>query len=215
MDAFVITPAVRDAAAVRNQVAIDSMGRCYHSEEDIKEVTDLAFRMSAAQASRFWNTKNPSKHVTERRVQEWKKYYTDNNRTYYKPSKRGPKEIILPEERDVLEKAFNDIRRSGTPVSSRIFACVARGIVKRSRPDIGQQDRVCIFSQTWARDEMTRLGLHVRKATTDRTVSAGQIKKEGEDFYKQLGECGVTQKCLLFNMDEFFVRLDSAGQNWT
>ena len=104
---------MRDAAAVRNQVAIDSMGRCYHSEEDIKEVTDLAFRMSAAQASRFWNTKNPSKHVTERRVQEWKKYYTDNNRTYYKPSKRGPKEIILPEERDVLEKAFNDIRRSG------------------------------------------------------------------------------------------------------
>lgn len=182
--------------------------------EDIRCVTDMARGKTASQAARLWNQKHPDKRITERSVQRWKRHY-DTTRTYFEPSKRGPKDMMLASERQTLSTTFDSIRKSGTPVTSFLFAQVARGIVQRSRPDLGKQDRVALFSTSWARDEMRRMGLNVRRGTTDRTVPASQIKKDGLEFYASLSSCGVQHKSLLFNMDEFFLKLDNGGQNWT
>ncbi|KAJ9443144.1 hypothetical protein DIPPA_00754 [Diplonema papillatum] len=77
------------------------------------------------------------------------------------------------------------------------------------------QDRVLLFSVSWAKAEMARMGIRVRKATTDRTVSAKQIRDDGALFYKELSQTDVGCKALLFNMDEFFVHLDNSNQQWT
>lgn len=205
---------VEAASADLSRTEEASQSRSALTGADIKTITDMARSTTAAQAARRWNTTNQEKQVGERAVQRWKKHW-DTTRTYYVPEKRGPKELLLEDEKRVLGATFDSIRKTGTPVSSFLFARVARGIVRRSRPAISEQDRVAIFCLTWARDEMKRMGINVRKGTTDRTVSAAQISTDGEDFYTKLAFCGVQHKELLFNMDEFFIKLENGGQQWT
>jgi len=48
----------------------------------VKEVTDSACKVGAAQACNEWNTKHPQKPVTEEAVKMWKEYY-ETHSTYY------------------------------------------------------------------------------------------------------------------------------------
>ena len=215
MDAHLVSQEVASATAEAN-ITPSTAVKASLSNEDIRTLTDMARTTSAARAARTWNAKaeNKEKQVNERTVQRYKKHWCDN-RQYLVTQKRGQKTLLLPAERETLSKAFDTIRSSGQAVTAYLFSRVARGIVTRARPTLTAQDRVALFSTSWARDEMGRMGLRVRRGTTDRTVTAGRIAADGRVFYDQLAATGVQHKSLLFNMDEFFCKMDNAGRSWT
>ena len=184
------------------------------TESQIRAVTDMARENSAAGACRKWNAQNPDCKVTERTVQRYKAHFNEHA-TYFTTGKRGPKNILTEIEDRLLNTTFDQIRAACAPVCSRVFASVARGIVARTRPEVVLQERVLLFSLSWAKEQMKRCGIRRRAATTDRTVSAKQIKKDGIGFYRSLRESGCAYSALVFNMDEFFLTLGSDGTKWT
>lgn len=191
------------------------------SAEDIEQVTRSALRSTCARATRVWNEAHAEKRVGERAVQRWVLYYK-TEKAFYKPKERGAPRLLLEAELKEVMAAFQDLRKAGTAVCSRVFAAIARGVAYRHRPELQSAlsggasagGRTALFSLSWARAEMRRQGLRVRRATTSRTVPASVIAASGPGFYSEIRATSCS-KALLFNYDEFFVQLEPGQKGWT
>jgi hypothetical protein len=133
------------------------------------------------------------------------------------PRKRGREELLQPREEERLLDAFRRIRAAGVAVRARTTACVARGIVERSRKGSTELTGGPLkFSTSWANSWMHSHGIRVVAATTDRNIPAAEIVKGGKQFFEQLSKHEGLSPENVYNMDEFFVLLDEGGnRSWT
>ena len=119
------------------------------------------------------------------------------------------------EKNDVLDgiKMYNVLNK---PVDASLVASMARGILGRDRSELlSENGGPYVISCSWARRFLHDNGFTVRAATSDRTVSPPEVKKAGLSFYDELKKYSHILPELVFNMDEFFSKLDETNREWT
>ena len=203
-----------DNVALVEEVLEKQSQRTTLSVADIVHLTDLAQqRECQVDAVKEWNEKNSEKKVSAALVSKYVKHKVDTG-DYYVPRQRGPKPLLTDGE---MEKVLNLTQRTralGWPITAARFSALARGVTLKSRGSLSNVPGVEQFSASWAKTQMHKHGFRVRAATTSRTVTAKQVVEEGERWFQELEELRGVDPRLVFNVDEFFVRLE-AEHRWT
>lgn len=143
------------------------------------------------------------------------KAYADNQE--YSGERSGRNVVIPLAVEDRIHKLFRSVRAIGAVVVRNTLASIARGIVRNYNKTAQQKILNFAASQSWITGFIERRGLHFRRATTNRTVTAEEIYTEGQKFYKDLQDYRLKNAVaveLVFNVDEFFVHnLVSGGKS--
>ena len=124
------------------------------------------------------------------------------------------KNLLTAAEHTLWVQALNLLRKRHEAIDSTLAACIARGILKRTRPRAVAEGALKISDQ-WARDAMSLCGFRVRRATTDRTVTCDEIRLKGVPFFKELSQKKVKCRSLVFNLDEFFCNTSTSSLSLT
>ena len=189
--------------------------RAVMTQEEILRVTDDARQHGPTRAAAKWNKKNPSRCISQSAASRYLIHYKENG-SYYSPHTRGRHELLTKTEKAATLSAFDLLRSQAIGVDCPLFAAFVRGIVETERPGATcLRGGVLKVSNSFAHQFLKSNGFKVRKGTTDRTVDASTVRRDGDLFFKQLASCGVTNPKFIFNVDEFFVTLDSANKKWT
>lgn len=146
------------------------------------------------------------------------KSYVDN--LEYTGERCGCNAVISEAVEERILKVFRTVRSSGACVVRNTLASIARVTVKNYNRTSKEKKLDFASSQSWLTGFIERHDLHFRRSTTNRTVTAVEIMKEGELFYSNLQEYRVKNavaKELVFNVDEFFVHNLACGgdRTWT
>jgi hypothetical protein len=136
--------------------------------------------------------------------------------------KAGRKELLSEAEAQELSYAIDAwTRQYKNPISAPEVVSIAKGLLQRNGkgPLLKENGGCWEVSQQWARNFLAKHQFNLLRATTDRTVSNEAVLKAGTVFFRQCENictlCPSIDRRLTFNMDEFFVLLDSNGRNWT
>ena len=177
------------------------------SDEEVREFQALCESRSVLTSMQIWNQTH-GKKMSERSAYALKDHAPSG--------KRGRKDMLTDAEKnDVLDgiKMYNVLNK---PVDASLVASMARGILGRDRSELlSENGGPYVISCSWARRFLHDNGFTVRAATSDRTVSLPEVKKAGLFFYDELKKYSHILPELVFNMDEFFCKLDETNREWT
>ena len=133
---------------------------------------------------------------------------------FFVMTRSGAAHLLTQQEADGVCKAVKVIREKGWTVSTRMVQQFAKIMLHKYRP-LDFAIHGSTFSPSWAHDFMHAHNFRLAAPTTDRTVPLETIERDGKEFYKMLREFRLQynfRKDLVFNMDEFFVTIDTAGR---
>ena len=100
---------------------------------------------------------------------------------------RGLHNILNDQESSLLLRVFDQLREQSIPIYASLIASVARGIKEGCSPRSTTLNGGCLkFSSSWAKDWMKRNNIRVRHATSDRTVTPGEVIESSKKFFSQL-----------------------------
>jgi hypothetical protein len=213
MERFVTEPVVAKVIAEQRAAAQEPETRRRFTAGDadfIKQVTmDARYHGIAAAARRH--------KVAHSTVRNWYDHAKSNNFTaYFVPAKRG-RECLLDEEAEKeLVDAVDKIRDRGEAVLSSTVTSIARGHEERRGNSLllAEHGGVNKYGRSWARAVMVKHQFGVYGKTTDRTIPASHVVKEGPPYYGNIRATGVKPRNL-YNMDEFLVLLNGTNHKWT
>ena len=187
------------------------------STEQVKTLTMwvVVHSLSREDAARRWNKEHPEALTSKSSVDRYVSFFKKTGK-YMECRHSGRVETLSPGERERLLKLFAGVRAKGKPVDSRLFACMARGVIESCRPGSTVLSGGPIkCSLSWAQSTMHKLGIQYRGATTDRVMTPHEIvafaRNFAEDIFAVKNETGVPDPRLTFNMDEFFLLLEHSG----
>jgi hypothetical protein len=123
---------------------------------------------------------------------------------------RGRPRLMSEPVAETMRQQMSAIRGTGEAISLTDAAAIGQGLLLSKTPHM--QELGIKFSRATTHRQLVRLGIRKRAATTNRCVSAREVKAGGVEFYRQLAATGVRHKQLVFNMDEFFVKLGSGAK---
>ena len=186
---------------------------------DIVAITEHGKDKSGAATRRWWNAIEPNKRVSERTVQRILEYFA-HHKAYYEHKKRGRPQLLTAEEDAALEEACELFRTAKKSIASPDVVAIAEGIIERTerRALLSKNGGPLLLSESWAKQWLCKKDFKKRHATTDRTVTTGEVVDAGTAFFARISAVVSGKKIdprLLFNMDEFFVVLESMVRGWT
>jgi hypothetical protein len=194
----------------QSRVAYDEIDPC-----TIREITDLALTLGATRASRFWENVEKvliPRPTISKYLSHYKKKEAEGapvHERYFVPEKAGRPCALSQEETEAVLETIKILRGKKKSVTASSVSVIARGVVKRVRPDL-IENGVVVLGVDWAKKFMHRHGLVVRATQTDRTCSAEEVVLGAKEFYGKLTEIASTMRVepwSVFNMDEFFSHL--------
>ena len=152
-------------------------------------------------ADRFSPPKSLSSWCKEYRV-DGKKVSANSLSTWLRAARtgdsfshqRGKRQMLLGLEAKYVLDNVDALRAQGEPISTSTIIRAARDAVDLYRPGLQARNiagRSFQFSKSWAHSFMRRHAYRQRKRTTDRTVSAEDIVKEGPQFFAAVAATNV------------------------
>ena len=201
-----------------NQSQAASGQRTNLTDEEIRVVTMMASKATAARAARQWNSEHPHAQICEKTVSSYLAYFNLHKRCLR--TNRGRHVITSADDETNLLNALAALRQAGKSITAPDVCCMMIGIVNDNnarRALLAINGGPLIFSESWGQKWLKENGFTKRHATTDRAIASELIVVEGAKFFSGLKRVATNNKIdkhLTFNMDEFFVLLDHNRQ-WT
>lgn len=157
-----------------------------HSAADVVVLTDFAIKHGASKAERIWADLHKDdvnfKRVPAATFQKYKGLYDANKKAgisplqcYFVPKKLGRAGALTVHEDNSLVLAIALTRKKKRGVNAQSVSCMARGIVKRLRPELIERG-VLDLSPSWASKWMVRKGMCVRATQTNRHKTSATRK---------------------------------------
>jgi transposase-like protein len=136
------------------------------------------------------------------------------------PQDRGrPRFMNEAMETEVL-KYVDTLRGTAcAQVTENLVGSVCRGVQERECALLlAENGGTRTYSKQHARSLLLRAGFEPRAATTDRVMSASNLRKFGEEFLSDLSKFSSEHRCSprnTYNFDEFFCLLEGDTRRWT
>jgi hypothetical protein len=199
----------------------------YDSNVKIKERYETTKAELLAQAVRLkTNADNGKPTISEATVSDRKRRWNElareqqlailrggelQNVGQFVKMRAGAAHLVTDLEAQDICKAVRVLRSKSWAVSTNMVQLLGKSMMRKHRP-LHYEVHGDLFSENWARCFMKEHNFRQAAPTTDRTVSLDTIEKDGAAFFRDLQAKRHQyqfNKELVFNMDEFFVTMDT------